>query len=78
VSSSSTDEQSLSAWISVIENGLFHIMYNYRCTASDLQRLPNYQAGASLSDVKQRIQNKASQIGFGAIVWDRNPAGFAD
>lgn len=78
MTSSRTDEQPLSAWISVIENGLFHILYRYRRSASDLQRLPSYHVGASLSDVKQRIQNKASQIGFGAIVWDRDSGGFAD
>ena len=78
MSSNSTDQRSLSAWINVIENGLFHILYTYRRTASDLQRLPNYQVGASLSDVKQKVQNRASQIGFGAIVWDRDSGGFAD
>src|SRR6185437_15531414 len=40
--------------ISAIENGLFHITYRTNCTAFRLQRLPNYQVGTSLSDVKRR------------------------
>src|SRR5690348_12509850 len=63
----SKDKPIVSASISAIENGLFHITYCTDRTVHDLQRLPNYHVGTSISDVREKVQNLASLFGFGMI-----------
>jgi hypothetical protein len=60
----------LRATVCQIERGLFRVSYQIDTVEWDAHRLPIYQVGSSVSDAKQRIEEKARGCGFAMVVWE--------
>lgn len=59
----------LRAALCEVERGLFHISYR-RNSQVDIHELPPYQLGASASEAEQKVEQRAFECGFTAVVWD--------
>ena len=62
--------ETLFVTISEIEHGLFHATYRSHDNITAARRLPPYQVGSSIADVKARIALSAQASGYATIVWD--------
>ena len=59
----------LRAALCEVERGLFHVSYR-RDSHVDIHELPTYQLGTSASDAEQRVEQRAVECGFTAVMWD--------
>jgi hypothetical protein len=69
VGSEMTEERMLIATLCEIERGLFHVAYRVDGAAFGHHNLPRYEVGATALDVRRRIEQRARECGFGAVVW---------
>jgi hypothetical protein len=65
-----TDERMLYANLYEIERGLFCVSYRRGDGAIGKHLLPCYQVGISVSDAQKRIEQRARECGYDAVVWE--------
>jgi hypothetical protein len=53
-----------------VERGLFHVSYRATSAHWSKHALPVYETGASASEVKRLIEQRAVGCGFEMIIWD--------
>ena len=66
----STHGRMVHATLCEVEHGLFFISYRTGDMQHDTHRLPPYEVGTCVSDVRQRIEQQARGCGYEVIVWD--------
>jgi hypothetical protein len=59
----------LSATLCEIERGLFYVTYTVDGVGLGKHLLPRYQVGTCALDAQQRIEEKARECGYAAIMW---------
>jgi hypothetical protein len=59
----------LSATLCEIERGLFYVTYTVDGVGLGKHLLPRYQVGTSASDAQQRIEDRARECGYTAVIW---------
>ena len=69
-----TDRRVLGATLCEVERGLFYVTYTMDNAALGKHLLPRYQVGTCASDAQQRIERKARECGYEAVVWESAPA----
>jgi hypothetical protein len=68
------DGRVLSATLCEVERGLFYATYTEDSAALGKHLLPRYQVGTCASDAQQRIEKRARECGYEAVVWASAPA----
>jgi hypothetical protein len=68
------DGRVLSATLCEVERGLFYVTYTIDSAALGRHLLPRYQVGACASDAQKRIEKRARECGYVAVVWEAAPA----
>jgi hypothetical protein len=68
------DGRVLSATLCEVERGLFYVTYTMDSLALGKHLLPRYQVGTCASDAQQRIEKRARECGYEAVVWESAPA----
>jgi hypothetical protein len=65
----------LSATLCEIERGLFYVTYTVDGVGLGKHLLPRYQVGTCASDAQQRIEHRARECGYAAVIWESAVAG---
>ena len=60
----------LRATLCEVERGLFYVTYTMDSAALGKHLLPRYQVGTCASDAQQRIEMRARECGYEAVVWE--------
>jgi hypothetical protein len=60
----------LSATLCEIERGLFYVTYTVDGVGLGKHLLPRYQVGTCASDAQRRIEDRARECGFRAVIWE--------
>ena len=68
------DGRVLSATLCEVERGLFYVTYAMDSVGLGKHLLPRYQVGTCPSDAQQRIERRARECGYEAVVWEAAPA----
>jgi hypothetical protein len=68
------DGRVLSATLCEVERGLFYVTYAMDSAALGKHLLPRYQVGTCTSDAQQRIEKRARECGYEAVIWESAPA----
>jgi len=68
------DGRVLSATLCEVERGLFYVTYAMDSVGLGKHLLPRYQVGSCASDAQQRIEKRARECGYAAVVWEAAPA----
>ena len=64
------DGRVLSATLCEVERGLFYVTYTMDSAGLGKHLLPRYQVGTCASDAQQRIEKRARECGYEAVVWE--------
>jgi hypothetical protein len=67
------DGRVLRATLCEVERGLFYVTYTMDSAALGKHLLPRYQVGTCASDAQQRIERRARECGYEAVVWEAAP-----
>ncbi len=68
------EEQVLRATLCEIERGLFHVLYRMEGVGLGQHHLPRYQVGASASDARRRVEQRARECGYETVAWETEVA----
>lgn len=65
-----TQERMLRANVCEIERGLFHVAYRIDDLGPGRHLLPLYQVGTSEADAQKRVEQRARECGYDAVIWE--------
>jgi hypothetical protein len=68
------DGSMLNATLCEIERGLFYVTYTVDGVGLGKHLLPRYQVGTSAADAQHRIEHRARECGYAAVIWESTVA----